>query len=109
MCLLNYQLKRHSTESIVKKRRNLRLIREYKFSYWAHLGAIRESGSLLSTRLLRGKPPWRTIIPLDQGGIGMLVRHRERHRTEHVGWLRAAVLGANDGILSTASLVLGVA
>ena len=35
--------------------------------------------------------------------------HRERHRTERVGWLRAAVLGANDGILSTASLVLGVA
>jgi vacuolar iron transporter family protein len=39
----------------------------------------------------------------------MPVRHRERHRTEHTGWLRAAVLGANDGILSTASLVLGVA
>ena len=37
----------------------------------------------------------------------MPVRHRERHRTEHTGWLRAAVLGANDGILSTASLVLG--
>ena len=36
-------------------------------------------------------------------------RHRERHRTERIGWLRAAVLGANDGILSTASLVLGVA
>ncbi len=35
--------------------------------------------------------------------------HRERHRTEHVGWLRAAVLGANDGIVSTASLILGVA
>ncbi len=33
----------------------------------------------------------------------------ERHRTERIGWLRAAVLGANDGILSTASLVLGVA
>lgn len=33
----------------------------------------------------------------------------ERHRTERVGWLRAAVLGANDGILSTSSLVLGVA
>ena len=33
----------------------------------------------------------------------------ERHRGERVGWLRAAVLGANDGILSTASLVLGVA
>jgi len=36
-------------------------------------------------------------------------RHRERHRTERLGWLRAAVLGANDGIVSTASLVLGVA
>ncbi len=35
--------------------------------------------------------------------------HRERHRTERIGWLRAAVLGANDGIVSTASLVLGVA
>jgi vacuolar iron transporter family protein len=34
---------------------------------------------------------------------------REQHRTGRVGWLRAAVLGANDGILSTASLVLGVA
>ena len=39
----------------------------------------------------------------------MLVRNAERHRTGHSGWLRAAVLGANDGILSTASLVLGVA
>jgi VIT1/CCC1 family predicted Fe2+/Mn2+ transporter len=36
-------------------------------------------------------------------------RHRERHRTERFGWLRAAVLGANDGVVSTASLVLGVA
>lgn len=35
--------------------------------------------------------------------------HPERHRGEHVGWLRAAVLGANDGIVSTASLMLGVA
>jgi VIT1/CCC1 family predicted Fe2+/Mn2+ transporter len=33
----------------------------------------------------------------------------ERHRTGRIGWLRAAVLGANDGILSTSSLVLGVA
>jgi VIT1/CCC1 family predicted Fe2+/Mn2+ transporter len=39
----------------------------------------------------------------------MPVRQIERHRTGRVGWLRAAVLGANDGILSTASLVLGVA
>jgi vacuolar iron transporter family protein len=39
----------------------------------------------------------------------MFARHRERHRTGRTGWLRAAVLGANDGLLSTASLVLGVA
>ena len=39
----------------------------------------------------------------------MRLRHLERHRTERIGWLRAAVLGANDGIVSTASLVLGVA
>jgi vacuolar iron transporter family protein len=37
------------------------------------------------------------------------LRHTERHRTAHIGWLRAAVLGANDGLISTASLVLGVA
>jgi vacuolar iron transporter family protein len=35
--------------------------------------------------------------------------HQEKHRIERIGWLRAAVLGANDGIVSTASLVLGVA
>ena len=39
----------------------------------------------------------------------MARQHTERHRTERVGWLRAAVLGANDGILPTAGLVLGVA
>lgn len=39
----------------------------------------------------------------------MCPRHLERHRSERIGWLRAAVLGANDGIVSTASLVLGVA
>ncbi len=39
----------------------------------------------------------------------MAIRHLERHRTGRIGWLRAAVLGANDGIVSTASLVLGVA
>jgi VIT1/CCC1 family predicted Fe2+/Mn2+ transporter len=37
------------------------------------------------------------------------MRHPEIHRAHRVGWLRAAVLGANDGIVSTASLVLGVA
>lgn len=40
-------------------------------------------------------------------GIGQVVR--ERHRGSRIGWLRAAVLGANDGIVSTASLVIGIA
>jgi len=35
--------------------------------------------------------------------------HREAHRTAHIGWMRAAVLGANDGLISTSSLVVGVA
>ncbi|MFG1352406.1 VIT1/CCC1 transporter family protein, partial [Xanthobacter autotrophicus] len=35
--------------------------------------------------------------------------HRENHLIERIGWLRAAVLGANDGIISTASLMVGVA
>lgn len=35
--------------------------------------------------------------------------HSENHKTHNIGWLRAAVLGANDGIVSTASLILGVA
>lgn len=39
----------------------------------------------------------------------MKKKHRESHRIENIGWLRAAVLGANDGIISTASLILGVA
>jgi len=39
----------------------------------------------------------------------MRPRHKERHKTGRVGWLRAAVLGANDGIVSTTSLVVGVA
>jgi vacuolar iron transporter family protein len=39
----------------------------------------------------------------------MVKLHRERHRTQRIGWLRAAVLGANDGIISTASLIVGVA
>jgi len=37
------------------------------------------------------------------------MRHPEQHRTHRIGWLRAAVLGANDGIVSTASLIVGVA
>lgn len=37
------------------------------------------------------------------------MKHQERHKTDTIGWLRAAVLGANDGIVSTASLIVGVA
>jgi vacuolar iron transporter family protein len=37
------------------------------------------------------------------------MRHLEKHKTQRIGWLRAAVLGANDGIVSTASLLVGVA
>jgi VIT1/CCC1 family predicted Fe2+/Mn2+ transporter len=40
---------------------------------------------------------------------GLRGLHLERHRTDRIGWLRAAVLGANDGIVSTASLIVGVA
>ena len=47
------------------------------------------------------------MIPLAPSRTTM--RHSERHRTDRIGWLRAAVLGANDGIVSTASLILGVA
>ena len=37
------------------------------------------------------------------------MRHRERHRGDRIGWLRASVLGANDGLISTSALVVGVA
>lgn len=37
------------------------------------------------------------------------MRHSEFHRSHHISWLRAAVLGANDGLVSTASLVIGIA
>ena len=39
----------------------------------------------------------------------IMMKHDESHRTHRIGWLRAAVLGANDGIVSTASLIVGVA
>ncbi|MEO7345344.1 MAG: VIT1/CCC1 transporter family protein, partial [Methylotenera sp.] len=37
------------------------------------------------------------------------MKHSENHRAHRIGWLRAAVMGANDGIVSTASLIIGVA
>ena len=39
----------------------------------------------------------------------MRALHRENHLIDRIGWLRAAVLGANDGLISTASLIVGVA
>jgi VIT1/CCC1 family predicted Fe2+/Mn2+ transporter len=46
---------------------------------------------------------------LIESEASMRLPHTELHRTDRIGWLRAAVLGANDGIVSTASLVVGVA
>jgi hypothetical protein len=46
---------------------------------------------------------------LDRKGNKMLTRKKEQYHTGRIGWMRAAVLGANDGILTTSSLVLGVA
>jgi vacuolar iron transporter family protein len=54
-------------------------------------------------------PPFALRFASTDQELSMRRLHRERHRTQRVGWLRAAVLGANDGIVSTASLVLGVA
>jgi vacuolar iron transporter family protein len=42
-------------------------------------------------------------------GRAVLKHHNESHKTDRIGWLRAAVLGANDGIVSTASLIVGIA
>jgi VIT1/CCC1 family predicted Fe2+/Mn2+ transporter len=56
---------------------------------------------------------WAYKLPQAEMAAGetmkMRRQHRERHHTGKLGWLRASVLGANDGLLSTASLVLGVA
>jgi VIT1/CCC1 family predicted Fe2+/Mn2+ transporter len=53
--------------------------------------------------------PGGSVGRVSAGVHRMCAVHIERHRTERIGWLRAAVLGANDGIVSTASLVVGVA
>jgi vacuolar iron transporter family protein len=47
--------------------------------------------------------------PVKVAVVFMRQLHKENHLVERIGWLRAAVLGANDGIISTASLILGVA
>ena len=57
----------------------------------------------------RLRPKIDDMPSLQESLSGLRRRHAERHRTDRIGWLRAAVLGANDGIVSTASLVVGVA
>jgi vacuolar iron transporter family protein len=52
---------------------------------------------------------WPTADKVSSMSRLKLNRHLEAHRTQRIGWLRAAVLGANDGIVSTASLLVGVA
>src|SRR5690349_10757184 len=52
---------------------------------------------------------WLASAPLTGSRGPMRSRHREIHQVRRIGWLRAAVLGANDGIVSTASLIVGVA
>lgn len=66
---------------------------------------IREDGTLKP--LL--EPTATLISPQWNFTHSMHISHREQHKLENIGWLRAAVLGANDGIVSTASLILGVA
>ncbi len=51
----------------------------------------------------------RSVFPRLSSGTPPISHHKEHHRTQRTGWLRAAVLGANDGIVSTASLLIGVA
>lgn len=49
------------------------------------------------------------VSEADEALAGERLMHREVHRTGRIGWLRAGVLGANDGLISTSSLVVGVA
>ena len=57
----------------------------------------------------RETPSTHHTAPRPRGSIAKWGRHAEHHHSDRIGWLRAAVLGANDGIVSTACLVLGVA
>jgi VIT1/CCC1 family predicted Fe2+/Mn2+ transporter len=75
-----------------------------------HCFGVRIPGTELLpvTRWLRDRvSPW--AYPRKPCTMKTSHHQPERHRTSRIGWLRAAVLGANDGIISTASLVVGVA
>lgn len=68
------------------------------------MSAITQAANIVSRNLTASKPSRFTDLPLP-----LLHTKKEMHYSHRNGWLRAAVLGANDGIVSTASLVLGVA
>src|SRR6187401_1169012 len=70
-----------------------------------HMGTPYDRSTTSCGRLRSGS----TKIPAMGKGGPSETRSQERHRSERIGWLRAAVLGANDGIVSTASLVIGIA
>jgi vacuolar iron transporter family protein len=53
--------------------------------------------------------PTRPPSPNKESKMARPPRHSEQHVVERLGWLRASVLGANDGVLSTSSLIIGVA
>jgi VIT1/CCC1 family predicted Fe2+/Mn2+ transporter len=83
-------MRRRNSE--VERVRTLQILREDDDGIVRRVKSNGSQGAVASCRTLR---PMRA--------------HRELHRTGRIGWLRAAVLGANDGIVSTASLVIGVA
>src|SRR5664279_2955964 len=58
---------------------------------------------------LRAAVPPKSLSDFIKKGAPKLTHHPEMHSSHRIGWLRAAVLGANDGIVSTASLILGIA
>ena len=72
-------------------------------------GAARELSPTDLHNLLLTPHIGQTAGELTCADQGNRMKHTEKHRTHRIGWLRAAVLGANDGIVSTASLIVGVA
>src|SRR5450759_3846847 len=76
---------------------------------WQTLSDVGSDRSLRFRSRRKSKMFSHGLTRITSRNFNMRPRHFERHRTERIGWLRAAVLGANDGIVSTASLVLGVA
>jgi VIT1/CCC1 family predicted Fe2+/Mn2+ transporter len=76
---------------------------------WQLSGDVGSDRSLCFRSRRKSKLFSHGLTRITSRNFNMRPRHFERHRTERIGWLRAAVLGANDGIVSTASLVLGVA